>query len=88
MGPKLPTGWPRSGAINFDNVVMKYAPHLPPALRGVSFKIKSGEKVGAGCWLGAGREQRLGGSKAAPTASPPSRAGPAHARRPPLRPPG
>lgn len=26
---------------------MKYAPHLPPALRGVSFKVKSGEKVGA-----------------------------------------
>ena len=44
--PKLPAGWPRSGGIVFDRVVMKYAPHLPPALNGVSFKIKSGEKVG------------------------------------------
>lgn len=45
LAPKVPTGWPRSGAITFDRVVMKYAPHLPPALRGVSFNIKSGEKV-------------------------------------------
>ncbi len=44
-GVKLPQGWPRTGIIKFDNVVMKYAPHLPPALRGVSFSIKSGEKV-------------------------------------------
>ena len=27
---------------------MKYAPHLPPALRGVSFNIKSGDKVRGG----------------------------------------
>ena len=48
---KVPSGWPRSGNVDFNGVVMKYAPHLPPALRGVSFKIKSGEKVGAaaGC---------------------------------------
>ena len=35
-GVKLPQGWPRTGAIQFDKVVMKYAPHLPPALRGVT----------------------------------------------------
>lgn len=33
-------GWPRSGRIVFDDVIMKYAPHLLPALRGVSFNIK------------------------------------------------
>ena len=47
-GVKLPQGWPRTGNIKFENVVMKYAPHLPPALRGVSFSFKSGEKV----WIG------------------------------------
>ncbi len=55
LAPKVPTGWPRSGAITFDRVVMKYAPHLPPALRGVSFNIKSGEKVG---WQGGARVVR------------------------------
>lgn len=35
-GVKLPQGWPRTGAINYNAVVMKYAPHLPPALRGVT----------------------------------------------------
>lgn len=62
LAPKVPTGWPRSGAITFDRVVMKYAPHLPPALRGVSFNIKSGEKVGrqhAGAGVGhTGGQQR------------------------------
>jgi ABC-type bacteriocin/lantibiotic exporter with double-glycine peptidase domain len=41
----VPEDWPRSGAIVFDQVVMRYAPHLPPALRGVSSNIKTGEKV-------------------------------------------
>jgi ABC-type multidrug transport system fused ATPase/permease subunit len=58
-GPKLPAGWPRSGAINFDGVVMKYAPHLPPALRGVSFKIKSGDKVGVVGRTGSGKSTLL-----------------------------
>ena len=33
---------------------MKYAPHLPPALKGVSLSFKSGEKVRPG--RGGGRQ--------------------------------
>ncbi len=58
-GPKLPAGWPRSGTINFNQVVMKYAPHLPPALRGVSFNIKSGDKVGVVGRTGRGKSTLL-----------------------------
>jgi ATP-binding cassette subfamily C (CFTR/MRP) protein 1 len=59
VGPKLPQGWPRSGAIVFDQVVMKYAPHLPPALKGVSFDIKSSEKVGVVGRTGSGKSTLL-----------------------------
>ena len=38
--------WPRSGAIEFSDVTMRYRPGLPLVLRGVKLSIKGGEKVG------------------------------------------
>jgi ABC-type multidrug transport system fused ATPase/permease subunit len=41
-----PAWWPSfSGDIVFDNVTIQYAPHLDPALAGVSFTIKGGSKT-------------------------------------------
>lgn len=51
--------WPRTGSIVFENVVMKYAPHLPPALRGVSFSIKPRDKVGVVGRTGSGKSTLL-----------------------------
>jgi len=38
---------------------MKYAPHLPPALKNVSFSIKSGDKVGVVGRTGSGKSTLL-----------------------------
>ncbi|KAK3111456.1 hypothetical protein LTR53_013280, partial [Teratosphaeriaceae sp. CCFEE 6253] len=41
-----PAWWPSfSGDIVFDKVTTKYAPHLDPALAGVSFTVKGGSKT-------------------------------------------
>lgn len=41
-----PADWPSKGAVEFDNVVLKYRDDLPPVLKGTSFSINAGEKVG------------------------------------------
>lgn len=38
--------WPRDGSIQFINVKMRYRPKLPLALKGVTFDVESGEKIG------------------------------------------
>ncbi|KAJ1343636.1 hypothetical protein BSLG_001784 [Batrachochytrium salamandrivorans] len=41
-----PPGWPRTGAIEFKDVSMKYAPDLPLVLHNVSFLLNDKEKIG------------------------------------------
>ena len=45
-----PAYWPSSSdnnaLISVENIVVKYAPELPPVLHGVSFALKAGERVG------------------------------------------
>ncbi|WVQ76015.1 hypothetical protein IAR50_005651 [Cryptococcus sp. DSM 104548] len=59
--PRLPsdpgpdTPWPTQGAISFHNVNLKYNLDLPLALRGASFRISAGEKIGIMGRTGAGK---------------------------------
>lgn len=53
-----PPNWPskvNSRGIQVNNLVLKYAPELDPVLRGISFDIKAGEKVGLVGRTGSGK---------------------------------
>ncbi|OAY74964.1 ABC transporter C family member 2 [Ananas comosus] len=54
-----PPGWPSSGVIEFQDVVLRYRPELPPVLHGISFTIDGGEKVGIVGRTGAGKSSML-----------------------------
>jgi len=41
-----PSGWPTAGAIAFEDVRMRYRPGLPEVLRGLSFSVAAGHKIG------------------------------------------
>lgn len=51
----LPENWPASGAIEFRNYSTRYREGLDLVLRGVSFSVASGEKVGIVGRTGAGK---------------------------------
>ena len=51
----LPAGWPVHGAVVFDNVWLTYRQGLDPALRGVSFSVPAGAKVGICGRTGSGK---------------------------------
>jgi len=53
-GP-LPTEWPLSGEIAFRSVFMRYREGLPDVLRGLSFSVRGGERVGIIGRTGAGK---------------------------------
>jgi len=54
-----PPGWPSSGSIKFEDVVLRYRPELPPVLHGVSFLISPMDKVGIVGRTGAGKSSLL-----------------------------
>ncbi|KAM6551932.1 hypothetical protein CsatB_001740 [Cannabis sativa] len=54
-----PPGWPSSGSIKFESVVMRYRPGLPPVLHGLSFEISPTEKLGIVGRTGAGKSSML-----------------------------
>lgn len=47
--------WPSSGQVTFQNVYMKYRPEFDFVLRGLSFNIQGGQKVGIIGRTGAGK---------------------------------
>ncbi|KAI9190763.1 P-loop containing nucleoside triphosphate hydrolase protein [Polychytrium aggregatum] len=50
-----PPGWPAKGHVQFNDVVVRYAPDLDPVLRGVSCEFKGRTKVGVVGRTGAGK---------------------------------
>nr|QWN59145.1 ATP-binding cassette C transporter [Rehmannia glutinosa] len=54
-----PPGWPSTGSIRFEDVVLRYRPELPPVLHGISFKISPSDKVGIVGRTGAGKSSML-----------------------------
>ncbi|KAG6642050.1 ABC transporter C family member 2-like [Carya illinoinensis] len=54
-----PPGWPSSGSIKFEDVVLRYRPELPPVLHGLSFTISPTDKVGIVGRTGAGKSSML-----------------------------
>ncbi len=55
----MPTQWPSKGEIKFEGVVIPYLPKHPPVLRGISFSIREGEKVGVVGRTGAGKSSLI-----------------------------
>jgi ATP-binding cassette subfamily C (CFTR/MRP) protein 4 len=47
--------WPSKGEIEFKNVTMSYREGLEPSLRGLSFKVEGGMKIGIVGRTGAGK---------------------------------
>jgi len=56
---KPPHGWPAQGRVCFDNVAVRYRKDTPLVLKGVSFDIKAGEKVGICGRTGSGKSSML-----------------------------
>ncbi|KAJ0081449.1 hypothetical protein Patl1_11238 [Pistacia atlantica] len=54
-----PPGWPSSGSMKFEEVVLRYRLDLPPVLHGLSFTVSPGEKVGIVGRTGAGKSSML-----------------------------
>jgi len=56
---KVPTMWPFKGDINFEGVVMPYLPNAPPVLKGITFSVRPGEKIGVVGRTGAGKSSLI-----------------------------
>jgi ABC-type multidrug transport system fused ATPase/permease subunit len=54
-GASPPAAWPTRGMIEVEDLVVKYAPDLPPVLKGLSFSVNSNERVGVVGRTGAGK---------------------------------
>ncbi|KAK7044499.1 multidrug resistance-associated ABC transporter protein [Favolaschia claudopus] len=53
--PRPPASWPSTGTVRCEDLVIRYAPELPPVLHGLTFDIRPGEKVGILGRTGSGK---------------------------------
>ncbi|GKV32073.1 hypothetical protein SLEP1_g40704 [Rubroshorea leprosula] len=54
-----PPGWPSSGSIKFEDVILRYTPEPPPVSHGLSFTVSPSEKIGIVGRTGAGKSSML-----------------------------
>eukprot|EP01124_Arcella_intermedia_P001252 TRINITY_DN1068_c0_g1_i14.p1 TRINITY_DN1068_c0_g1~~TRINITY_DN1068_c0_g1_i14.p1 ORF type:complete len:423 (+),score=95.53 TRINITY_DN1068_c0_g1_i14:3177-4445(+) len=54
-----PHDWPEKGQIVFDDLKLRYREGLPLVLKGISFKVKSKEKIGVVGRTGAGKSSLM-----------------------------
>ncbi|KAH8077273.1 P-loop containing nucleoside triphosphate hydrolase protein [Cristinia sonorae] len=59
MTPMEKGTWPRQGSVKFENLQMRYKSDLDLALRGVSFSIKAGQRVGICGRTGSGKSSLI-----------------------------
>ena len=52
---KVGESWPKDPSISTTNLTVRYRASLPPALKGVSFQVKSGQRVGVCGRTGSGK---------------------------------
>ena len=51
----MPEGWPATGKIEFNDVKLRYRPNTELVLKGLSFEIEGGTKIGIVGRTGAGK---------------------------------
>ena len=54
-----PAGWPAHGVLAVDNYRMRYRETTPEVLRGISFSVKAGEKIGIVGRTGSGKSSLI-----------------------------
>ena len=54
-GADPPAAWPSEGRLEVSNLVVSYAPELPPVLKGLSFNVARNERIGVVGRTGAGK---------------------------------
>lgn len=54
-GRDAPAAWPTRGRIEVSDLAVRHAPHLPPVLQSISFRVEEGERVAVVGRTGAGK---------------------------------
>ncbi|KAJ5895179.1 hypothetical protein N7495_006870 [Penicillium taxi] len=54
-GADAPAAWPTEGRLEVTDLVVSYAPDLPPVLKGLSFTVEKNQRVGVVGRTGAGK---------------------------------
>ncbi|KAE9366466.1 putative ABC bile acid transporter [Stipitochalara longipes BDJ] len=54
-GADPPAAWPNEGRLEVNDLVVGYAPDLPPVLKGLTFRVERNERIGVVGRTGAGK---------------------------------